>query len=327
MKINIIGGSGFIGTRLVNRLNQKHEIRIIDKQASHFFPDRQVYADVRDTGSLRKAVDQGSVLVNLAAEHKDNIQPRSLYDDVNVQGARNICTVAEEKNITKILFTSSVAVYGFAPVGTDERGVINPFNDYGRTKWEAEKVFRAWAAKDPERTLIIIRPTVVFGERNRGNVYNLLRQIASGKFIMVGRGRNFKSMAYVENVAAFLEYSLKLKPGIHVYNYIDKPDFSMDNLVRKVNALVKNKDRIGPGIPYWLGYFGGLCFDLLSRISGKEFPVSAIRVRKFVSNTMFNSSIYTETDFKPPVDLDEALRKTIHFEFIDSNDGPLFYSE
>jgi nucleoside-diphosphate-sugar epimerase len=80
-------------------------------------------------------------------------------------------------------------------------------------------VYKAWQEKDPEnRKLVIVRLTVVFGEQNRGNVYNLFRQIASGKFMMIGDGTNRKSMAYVENVAAFLEYSLGFENGVHIYN-------------------------------------------------------------------------------------------------------------
>ena len=77
---------------------------------------------------------------------------------------------------------------------------------------------------DLKKTLVIIRPTVVFGEGNRGNVFNLMNQIAKNRFMMVGSGTNRKSMAYVENVAAFLEYSLSFQSGLHVHNYVDKPD-------------------------------------------------------------------------------------------------------
>ena len=164
------------------------------------------FGDVREIGQLRSAISNESVIVNLAAEHRDDVRPLSLYHEVNVEGAINICTVAREKCVQTIIFTSTVAGYGFAPIGTNESGNITPFNDYGRTKYEAEQVFKAWQAEDPaQRTLVIIRPTVVFGEQNRGNVYNLLRQIASGKFVMVGHGENRKSMAYVETVAAFVE--------------------------------------------------------------------------------------------------------------------------
>ena len=203
--VNVIGGSGFIGTRLMRRLRNTDflDSKIIDKAPSRAFPDLVTLSDVRSVEQLRESISDGSVIVNLAAEHRDNVHPSSLYDEVNVGGAKNICTVAREKGVQSIIFTSSVAVYGFAPIGTDESGKIAPFNDYGRTKYEAEQVFMAWQAEEPEkRTLVIIRPTVVFGEQNRGNVYNLLRQIVAGKFVMVGHGENRKSMAYVENVAA-----------------------------------------------------------------------------------------------------------------------------
>ena len=49
-------------------------------------------------------------------------------------------------------------------------GHFLPFNAYGKTKLEAENIYRAWAAEDPLRTLVIVRPTVIFGEGNRGNV-------------------------------------------------------------------------------------------------------------------------------------------------------------
>jgi GlcNAc-P-P-Und epimerase len=64
--------------------------------------------------------------------------------------------------------------------------------------------------------LLIIRLTVAFGEQNLGNMFNLLRQIASGKFIMIGDGESRKSMAYVENVAAFIEYGIGLPAGVYI---------------------------------------------------------------------------------------------------------------
>ena len=210
LKVNIIGGSGFIGTQFAKLLDKKSiNFKIIDKVISPIFPNFSDQCDIRNFDLLRVLIDADSFLVNLAAEHRDDVFPRELYDDVNVNGARNICHAANELGISKIIFTSSVAVYGFAPLGTNESGAIAPFNDYGRTKWEAEQIYKQWQSEGPQnRTLVIIRPTVVFGERNRGNVFNLLRQIASGKFVMVGDGLNRKSMAYVENVVAFLEYSL-----------------------------------------------------------------------------------------------------------------------
>ena len=221
-----------------------------------------------------------------------------------------------------------MAVYGFAPIGTDESGAINPYNDYGRTKHEAELVFKGWQAEDPDvRSLVIIRPTVVFGEKNRGNVYNLLRQIASRKFVMVGHGENRKSMAYVENIAAFVEFSLKFKPGVHVYNFIDKPDFTMNNLVLTVNRILGRPEKIWLRLPYVLGYLAGKGFDFIAAITGKPFTISSIRVKKFCANSVYNTSI-DKTGFVPLVSMEQALAQTIRYEFIESHDSEdVFYTE
>jgi len=326
--IKIIGGSGFIGTRLSKRLNKNSsEFGIVDKAMSKSFKDICSIADVRDTDSLSKVLNSDDIIINLAAEHRDDVSPKTLYDDVNVQGARNVCEVAEKKGISTIIFTSSVAVYGFAPLGTDESGEINFFNDYGRTKYEAELVYKEWYKKDPtNRKLVIVRPTVVFGEQNRGNVYNLLRQIASGKFMMIGDGTNRKSMAYVENVAAFLEYSLSFENGLHIYNYIDKPDFDMNTLVKNVNKALGKEEKIGFRIPFSIGYSIGKLFDLAAFVTSKKFTISSIRVKKFCSDSMFDTSI-EKSGFVRPVKLEDGLASTIKYEFVEKNSDELFYTE
>lgn len=328
--LNLIGGSGFIGTRLFSRLTLNAQIsaRIIDKAPSKAFPESVVFADVRSVEDLRGSIQNDAIIVNLAAEHRDDIRPLSLYYDVNVNGAKNICTVAREKNVQAIIFTSTVAVYGFAPIGTGESGEIAPFNDYGRTKFEAEQVFKTWQAESPsERILVIIRPTVVFGEQNRGNVYNLLRQIASGQFIMVGGGENRKSMAYVENLAAFIEHSMSFTPGVHIYNFIDKPDLTMNQLVGSVKRILGHSEKIGFRLPYVLGYAVGRGFDLLAAVTGKRFAISSIRVKKFCANSVYNTAI-DSTGFVPPVPLAQALEQTILHEFIEKHDDePLYFSE
>lgn len=329
MIINIVGGSGFIGSRLCALLvHNGINFTIIDKAVSDSFLSHTILADVRSVEALDSAVSANSILINLAAEHRDDVSPLSLYDDVNVQGARNLCSVATEKNVKTIIFTSSVAIYGFAPLGTDESGIVAPFNDYGRTKYEAELVYKAWQAEDPLiRTLVIIRPTVVFGEQNRGNVYNLLRQIASGKFVMIGDGLNRKSMAYVGNVVSFIQFSLTFKPGVHTYNYIDKPDFTMNELVSWVNKLLGKSNEIKFRLPYKVGLLIGKGFDLAALLMRKKLPISAIRVKKFCSNSVYESAIHN-TEFTPPFSMLKAVEKTIKYEFLEEHkDKQVFYTE
>lgn len=325
--IAVVGGSGFLGTYLTKKLKEQNiNYTIYDIDAKRHSKD-EVYLDIEDLDALKK-IKNASCIINLAAVHRDDIKPISRYDDVNVQGSKNICDTARKYNINKIIFTSSVAIYGFAPEDTDENGEANYFNDYGRTKYEAEQIYKAWQNEDPSnRTLIIIRPTVIFGEGNRGNVYNLLKQIASRKFVMFGNGKNRKSMAYVENVAAFLKYSISFKPGIHTYNYIDKPDFDMNSLVSLARKVLFGKSNIGLRLPGFLGIFIGYVADLFAKILRVSIPISSIRVKKFMGTTQFSSSI-SKTSFIAPVKLEEGLVKTLQYEFIEDNsDKPIFETE
>jgi nucleoside-diphosphate-sugar epimerase len=322
-RIVLIGGSGFIGTRLCTRLCARPgmDVVILDKAESVRFPDRRQYADVRDQNSLNLGVPEGAVMVNLAAEHADDVFPRSLYDEVNVEGARKTCVAAVARNVQKIVFASSVAVYGFSDHESVEQDERKPFNDYGRTKALAEDVYREWQAQDPSRrTLVIVRPTVVFGEGNRGNVYNLLRQVCTGRFVMIGSGTNRKSIAYVENVAAFFERAIELNGGVHVYNYVDKPDLSMNELVALVRGILGNGDGARLRLPYVAGYAAGLACDLFARVLNRKLPLSAIRVKKFCANSLIGSRV-ADLGFVPPVALREALRNTVEFEFVKRDAG------
>lgn len=328
--INVIGGSGFIGTRVVSRLLAKNQfsVQITDKKLSATYPDLVTLGDVRSVEQLGAAIRNDSIIINLAAEHRDDVRPQSLYHEVNVVGAHNITTVARDKGIKTIIFTSTVAVYGFAPIGTNETGNISPFNDYGRTKYDAEQVFKVWQSEAPsERILVIIRPTVVFGEQNRGNVFNLLRQISTGKFVMVGKGENRKSMAYVENIAAFIEYCLSFSAGVHIYNFIDKPDLTMNQLVGFVRRTLGQSNQIRFHLPYFVGYAIGKSFDLVAVITGKPMAISSIRVKKFCANSVYDTAI-DKTGFVSPITLVKALEQTIRHEFIEKHvDKPLYFSE
>lgn len=314
--LTIIGGSGFIGTRLSDQLTKENiDFKIVDIAKSEKYPEKWVFGDVTKPESLIKSLEGSNVIINLAAQHKDNVHPISLYYEVNVDGAKNVCDVAKQLNIKHIVFTSSVAVYGFVEKETGEDGEFYPFNDYGKSKLQAEHKYEDWYKNDTTNTLVVIRPTVVFGEENRGNVYNLFRQIASGKFLMVGSGNNKKSMAYVENIAAFLRFSTQIESGYHVFNYIDKPDFTMNELTEIIyTSLDKHHTHIK--VPYFVGLLGGYCFDVLSKITGKEFPVSSIRIKKFCARTQFKSNNMNNTTFKAPVSLKQGIANTVQKEFL-----------
>lgn len=328
MTLLITGGSGFIGSYLCLRLRAAGDnFCIIDKSPSQIFPNLVRQIDILDQSQLTQILS-GDTIIHLAAEHRDDVRPISRYEQVNVEGTRNLCRAASLRDIKRIVFTSSVAVYGFASPGTGEDGAINPFNEYGRTKYAAENILRAWAAEDPERSLTIIRPTVVFGPGNRGNVYNLFRQIASGRFIMVGDGTNRKSMAYVDNLVTFICHAAQAGPGVHLYNYVDQPDLEMNALVTRVRQTVLSKTGVGMRLPRSIGLGLGYLADGIATVTSKSLPVSAIRVRKFITTTTFSSCAHAVPGFIAQVPLTEGIDRTLMAEFINPDPNqPVFYTE
>ena len=322
----IIGGSGFVGSFLIKELQDFNTVNL-DKNPSPFYCENTVIGDIRRIDEINLPNNTNTVIL-LAAEHRDDVSPTSLYYDVNVQGTKNVLQAMDNAGVKNIIFTSSVAIYGLNKNNPDEIHPEDPFNHYGKSKWQAELAIKEWYDNDPKgKSITIIRPTVIFGERNRGNVYNLLKQISSGKFMMIGKGQNKKSMAYVGNIVALIKDRLeKQKEGLHIFNYADKPDFSMSELV----SVIESKMKISIPklrIPYFLGMLVGYMFDCFSFITRKKLSISSVRIKKFCATTQFNSSKVHST-FKSPYSLKQGLDKTLEHEFInEKKDDVLFFSE
>ncbi len=331
MNITLIGASGFVGTRLIGLLKEspeKYILRNIDLLASHFHNEITEIGDVRIQEEMNEKLKNTDVVVLLAALHRDDVSPVSLYYDTNVGGMKVVLNAMKKNGIKRLIFFSSVAVYGLNKKNPDEKHIADPFNHYGKSKWQAEQEVQKWYDSHPDWNIDIIRPTVIFGERNRGNVYNLLKQISSGKFLMVGKGNNVKSMCYVGNIVAFVKYMIdNVTTGYNVFNYIDKPDMTMNELVPLVSKVL-DKRIPTTHFPYWMGMLGGYCFDTLALITGKKFSVSSVRVKKFCATTQFDATKAHSSRFKAPYTLADGLSRTLEFEFVHKqNDDITFISE
>lgn len=316
MRVLVVGGSGFIGSRLIDTLLERgHAVTNFDKVASARHAELTVTGNVCSVDELTAAGSGADAVIHLAAEHRDDVHPVSLYEEVNVGGARAVAQLAESAGIARIVFTSTVAVYGLDKDAPNEDATPDPFNEYGRTKLAAEHIFREWAAEDPARSLVIVRPSVVFGEGNRGNVYTLARQISSRKFVMVGSGANKKSMSYVGNIVEYLADSLDAPAGELITNFADKPDLTTRELIDLLRDSLNITNASHLRLPLPIGLLAGHVFDLAAKISGRNFPVSAIRIRKFASETTVNTDRLLGTGYRPRYSLKEALQRTVAAEF------------
>ena len=141
-----------------------------------------------------------------------------------------------------------------------------------------------------------------------------MKQLANNRFIMVGSGENKKSIAYVGNLIEFILKAIEFEKGIHIYNYADKPDYTMNELVEAISNRLKLKSSI-LHIPYILGLFISILFDFKSYLTQRTYIISKIRIQKFCSNSIISTVKLDKIDFNRTFTFSQALDKTIQSEF------------
>jgi nucleoside-diphosphate-sugar epimerase len=230
------------------------------------------------------------------------------FHRVNVLGTATLLEAAGRAGIRRFFFMSSVAIYGDSSVPTTEETPPVPTGPYGATKLEAERLVAAWASQRPDRVVRMVRPTVVYGPGNRGNVFRLMRQIRSGFFVPVGRGGNVKSVAYVENLIDACLFALdRGDAGLAVYNYSDEPHLPFAEIVATICRLLgKPEPRFSIPLGPALAILGPV--ERLTRAVGWQLPVHAAAL-KMNKATCHESGKIRAEGFRQRVPTEEGLAR------------------
>lgn len=299
-KIFLTGGSGFIGSHYHDVVEHNRIVNFDLVKPKFQNNSTFIQGDVREFEQIDAALigQNCDVILSLAAEHKDFGISREMYFKTNEYGTEMICKAANKHNIKSIIFYSSVAVYGNNTTPSSEEMTPSPSNDYGASKLAGEEVLRKWEAESEDRSVLIIRPVVVYGERNIANMYRLINQINKGRYFHIGKGKNVKSIAYVKNlVGGTIHLANKMKPGVATFNYADEPQLSSRKIADVIAEELDNK-RLRT-LPYPLVYTMGLPFDFLIWVTKKDLPISTNRVKKFCTETYHRAEKIRNAGFQP----------------------------
>jgi nucleoside-diphosphate-sugar epimerase len=247
IKTQLFGGSGFIGTHLINILKLKgHDIVNFDIQEPFDKTHQELYKplDVRKKIHLETPVKH-DVIFNLAAVHKTPGHSANEYFETNILGAQNVCDFARENNINTIVFTSSIAVYGTYEEQKNEETLPMPDIPYGISKLNAEYIHKLWQKEAPSnRRLIIIRPGVVFGKHENGNFTRLINSLSKGYFFYPGRKDTRKGCIYVKDLVDLMINRIsEAKSGIEIINASYHPSPELSKIVNTIKYLTKRKSR------------------------------------------------------------------------------------
>lgn len=322
----LFGGTGFIGTHLAQYLLERglaSRIVLADLNG----PRQEVWAtrlqeglrtgavefvrcDVREPvrdGSLPQSAD---LIVNLAAIHREPGHEPEEYFETNLRGAEHVCAFAAAAQCRQIVFTSSISPYGPSEEMKDERTEPAPETPYGKSKLEAERIHCAWQAAEPERRLVILRPGVVFGAGEGGNVTRLVRSLVKGYFAYMGNRQTRKAGGYVKEFCRVIDFAMEHQDRsgevLTLLNMGMDPTPTLEEYVEAVRRVAGV--RSAPmTVPRWLLLGVSHPVDAVARTLGIRQPVSPVRVRKLFRSTYIEPRGLRELGYQWQYSLDEAF--------------------
>jgi len=312
--IFLTGCNGYIGSRLVPALiTRGAAVTGIDRAGEPTAGLRRfIPADLLDPG-LSEALAGCDTVIHLAAAKSDWGQSEEEYFRDNVEATRRLLDAGRTHRVRNWVFFSSVAAMGAGDRPRDETAPLRPVIPYGRSKAEAEQLFRDLAAEVPDARIAIVRPSVVYGPENpdNTNVFRLIDAIHRGRFVMVGDGNVIKTTSYVGNLTAATLFLLdRLQPGAHAYIAVDDPKMKTIEMTRRIHELLgrpESRFRLPVGVAAPLA----LASDGVAALLHRDLPITSARIRKFCRATDYDGAKIRALGFRQPFTNDEALRDTV----------------
>lgn len=316
----VTGGAGMLGLEIVNRLRRRGDtVRVLDLAEVDVEGVESIVGDVRNRDVVAAACEGVDAVFHAAAAVWNPKLPRGIYEEVNLEGTRHVLESCRENGIDRLVFTSSmdVVVDGRKPIDDGDESLPYPKrlpkDPYSRSKILAERL--VIAANSDRLATCVLRPTGMYGPRDRYHLPNFVSVARSRANVRLGDGTARFSHVYSENVAhAHLLAMDNLFPGSHVagecYFIADhKPDLNLfDFMEPLLEALGLEPPK--RTIPYRLAYAMATLSELFSPKSKfNRFSV----IQTCIDHTFVFDKAARDFDYEPIVSREEAFRRTLEW--------------
>jgi nucleoside-diphosphate-sugar epimerase len=323
--ILVTGGTGLIGSHLVEKLIKKNNVRcLVIKNTDTKFIDNLgiefVYGDITDIKSLKPAVKGIDKVFHLAAAFKKDVPEHpseNFYFKVNVKGTENLLEMCKQNGVERVVHFSASGVYG--PSGNtpiNENSRYNPSNAYEKSKCEGEKL--ALKYNEAGLPVAIVQPTIVYGPRETSVMLRFFKFVKDRK-IIIGNGKNKFNFVYVEDVADGAILASKVKNAIgqkYLLGY--EKSYPLSEFVKIITNIFQvpvSKIKI----PYLISKGGAFTLELISKFIGVTSPVKISSVDFLARNHIYDiSKSKRELGYKPKISLKEGVELTARW-YINNN--------
>jgi nucleoside-diphosphate-sugar epimerase len=317
MKVLVTGGTGFTGSALVFRLLKLgHQVRTIDYQKGIMLDKLEkegaevILGSITDKDLVDKSTNGMEFVMHLAAAFRELDVPEKHYDEVNVDGTRNVMEAAKKHNVKKVVYCSTQGVHGFIknPPG-DEKSPIAPEDYYQKTKYDGELVVQEFIKQGMKAT--ILRPTAIYGPGDPERFFMIYKRVKNGSFPMFGSGETFYHPVYIDNLVDAFILSMDLEKGNgETYIIADEEYFQIEELVKRVGKAMDVNVKINhyPITPLVIA--GHIC-EKVCKPFGIAPPIFPRRVDWYRQVRAFKiDKAKKELGYNPKVGIDEGLKNT-----------------
>jgi nucleoside-diphosphate-sugar epimerase len=319
-QVLVTGASGMIGRAVVQALSASPEWDI-RAQARTPQDTRATLGEVCDvtqvlireadftrTGEreMRMLTKDCHTIIHCAGlVHKPDA-PYQEYEVMNVRATQALAEAAASNNVKTFVFLSTSAIYGLGPFSQiEENGPLQAKTPYAVSKVTSEKFLEMF--RSIPRT-VILRPSLVYGEGDRGNLLSMIREIKAGRFVQIGGGNTEKSIIYSRDLAEAILLTLNLAEGHYTFNVSNPQPTSVKELVDTITDCLGTPKKVS-SMPEPLLRFGVKAAELLMK---EKAPVTSEQVNKLTTTTTCSvNKLVSATGFQQRTSLKEGIRAEI----------------